>query len=74
MPKEEFQKLHEEAVAQGLHHYRDPATGYMVTTALGHRARGSCCGCGCRHCPFDDPCDEVDTDPTVVASKKDYLS
>lgn len=21
-------------------------------TTLGHERRGSCCGCGCRHCPF----------------------
>ncbi|HZE85761.1 MAG TPA: DUF5522 domain-containing protein [Puia sp.] len=27
--------------------------GYMVLTEKYHLARGSCCGNGCRHCPFD---------------------
>jgi hypothetical protein len=25
---------------------------YMVFTAAYHRKRGSCCGSGCRHCPY----------------------
>jgi hypothetical protein len=25
---------------------------YMVFTAAYHLKRGSCCGCGCRHCPY----------------------
>ena len=33
-------------------HYRDPDTGYRVFTEYGLRARGTCCGCGCRHCPW----------------------
>ena len=32
---------------------RRPATGYSVFTSLAHRARGKCCGSGCRHCAFD---------------------
>ena len=27
--------------------------GFRVTTAACHLRRGHCCGCGCRHCPFD---------------------
>ncbi|HJW33309.1 MAG TPA: DUF5522 domain-containing protein [Holophagaceae bacterium] len=27
--------------------------GFRVTTAACHLRRGECCGCGCRHCPFD---------------------
>jgi hypothetical protein len=27
--------------------------GFRVTTAACHLRRGQCCGCGCRHCPFD---------------------
>ncbi|WP_354578249.1 DUF5522 domain-containing protein [Hymenobacter sp. UYP22] len=26
--------------------------GYMVFTEQYHRRRGSCCGSGCRHCPW----------------------
>lgn len=26
--------------------------GYMVFTRAYHLKRGSCCGTGCRHCPF----------------------
>ncbi len=33
--------------------YADPQTGYAVFTELGLLARGKCCGCGCRHCPFE---------------------
>jgi len=44
--------LHAAACAGGAMSYRDPATGYSVFTALAHERRGTCCGCGCRHCPF----------------------
>jgi hypothetical protein len=26
--------------------------GYIVFTAAYHLKRGTCCGSGCRHCPF----------------------
>jgi hypothetical protein len=26
---------------------------YVVFTAAHHLRRGSCCGSGCRHCPFE---------------------
>jgi Family of unknown function (DUF5522) len=26
--------------------------GYLVFTAAYHLKRGSCCGSGCRHCPY----------------------
>lgn len=29
--------------------------GLVVFTAAYHLARGSCCGSGCRHCPYDPP-------------------
>ena len=45
--------LHAEAVSQGRESYVDPDTGYRVITELGHLRRGKCCGCGCRHCPFE---------------------
>ena len=47
-----WSRLHSQAVRKGLDHYVDPATGLQVMTTLGHERRGSCCGCGCRHCPF----------------------
>lgn len=43
---------HDEAVAAGRAVYEDPATGYLVFTAEALAARGYCCGCGCRHCPY----------------------
>lgn len=44
--------LHDEACARGASHYVDADTGRLVFTAVGLKARGRCCGCGCRHCPF----------------------
>jgi Family of unknown function (DUF5522) len=43
---------HDDAVARGDAGYRDPATGFFVFTAETLRARGWCCGNGCRHCPY----------------------
>ncbi|MBI1371920.1 MAG: hypothetical protein GC159_04055 [Phycisphaera sp.] len=39
---------------EGEDYYRD-ALGRVVFTAAYHLRRGSCCGNGCRHCPFDSP-------------------
>jgi hypothetical protein len=36
---------------EGRHYYREGE--FIVFTELYHRSRGSCCGSGCRHCPFD---------------------
>ena len=32
--------------------YTDPRTGFMVFTEMAALKRGSCCGRGCRHCPY----------------------
>ena len=32
--------------------YLDPASGLFVLTAGFLAARGTCCGRGCRHCPY----------------------
>ena len=32
--------------------YLDPATGLFVQTAATLARRGTCCGQGCRHCPY----------------------
>ena len=47
-----FAAVHERACALGQHSYVDPDTGYRVFTQLGLERRGTCCGCGCRHCPY----------------------
>ncbi|HCH63635.1 MAG TPA: hypothetical protein DFR83_12585 [Deltaproteobacteria bacterium] len=47
-----YDALHQAACSAGNRTYRDPESGYRVFTALAHEARGSCCGFGCRHCPY----------------------
>jgi hypothetical protein len=36
---------------QDIHYYMDGTR--VVFTALFHIQRGSCCGNGCKHCPYD---------------------
>ncbi|MFP5321848.1 MAG: DUF5522 domain-containing protein [Acidimicrobiia bacterium] len=43
---------HRAAVEAGEPGYLDPATGLFVLTAAELVARGTCCGSGCRHCPY----------------------
>lgn len=43
---------HAAALAAGEATYRDPITGYRVLTAHTLAERGTCCGLGCRHCPY----------------------
>ena len=43
---------HAAAVAAGEAGYLDPDTGLFVLTAAFLAARGTCCGRGCRHCPY----------------------
>lgn len=50
----DIERIHKEACERGETSYRDPQTGYIVITEIGHIKRGSCCGCGCRHCPWSD--------------------
>ena len=45
-------RAHQAAVERGEPMYLDPATGYAVFTAAELERRGTCCGAGCRHCPF----------------------
>jgi hypothetical protein len=47
------ERAHAEAVARGDETYVDPVTGYFVLTEATLRARGTCCGSGCRHCPYE---------------------
>ena len=50
---ENLATLHDRAVAAGEKTYKDPATGYKVMTSATLSKRGRCCGCGCRHCPYN---------------------
>lgn len=43
---------HDRAMAEGRPAYLDPGTGLIVLTAGSLWLTGSCCGSGCRHCPF----------------------
>ena len=53
MDIEDIGRLHDDAVRCARPSYTDPSTGYTVFTAETLRARGRCCGCGCRHCPYN---------------------
>ena len=52
MNEDSRQTLHEQACRDGEEFYVDPETGWRVFTEVGLRRRGSCCGSGCRHCPY----------------------
>ena len=43
---------HDDAVVNGKDSYIDPSSGLTVLTVSAHKARGTCCSSGCRHCPF----------------------
>ncbi len=40
------------ALSEGIDYYLDE-NGLLVFTAAYHLRRGTCCGSGCRHCPFE---------------------
>ena len=52
------QRAHDAAERKGKAGYVDPQTGLLVLTASYLSNRGTCCGAGCRHCPF--PLEEQD--------------
>ncbi|MGD8317028.1 MAG: DUF5522 domain-containing protein [Myxococcales bacterium] len=45
-------EAHRQAMERGDQGYLDPDTGLFVMTEATLRARGKCCGSGCRHCPY----------------------
>ena len=45
-------ELHAAAVAADQPGYLDPGSGLFVQTAATLARRGTCCGQGCRHCPY----------------------
>jgi Family of unknown function (DUF5522) len=50
----EILAAHAAALAAGDPGYLDPDTALFVLTAGFLAARGTCCGRGCRHCPYVD--------------------
>ena len=50
--RKEILAAHRAARAAGAPTYVDPATGYFVLTSDELARRGTCCGQGCRHCPY----------------------
>ncbi len=54
----EIVAAHDGAVRAGRPGYFDPDSGLFVLTASWLLARGTCCGRGCRHCPYDAPAPE----------------
>lgn len=48
----EILAAHAAALAAGISGYADPETGLFVLTAGFLADRGTCCGRGCRHCPY----------------------
>ncbi len=49
----DYTALHDAACCAGEMTYTDPESGYQVFTEIAHKKRGKCCGCGCKHCPFN---------------------
>jgi hypothetical protein len=45
-------RAHARACERGEAGYMDPETGLFVMTSVYLRRRRSCCGTGCRHCPW----------------------
>ena len=50
--RERILAVHDAALSAGEPGYRDPFTGLFVMTAQYLVDRGTCCGNGCRHCPY----------------------
>jgi hypothetical protein len=50
--RKEILANHDAAMASGRPGYPDPVTGLFVLTAAWLAERGTCCGNGCRHCPY----------------------
>lgn len=48
----DIEDVHAEACYRGDSTYIDPETGYSVFTSVGLMKKKTCCGSGCRHCPY----------------------
>ena len=58
--------LHERACRAGEEFYLDPETDWRVFTEVELRRRGSCCGSGCRHCPYAHDAVPVEERPRLA--------
>ena len=56
--------MSEEELPEEDYYYDGP---FLVFTAANLRKRGTCCGNGCRHCPYDE-------DGNVVPGKGERVS
>jgi len=52
LDRDQILAAHAAALAADEAGYLDPASGLFVLTAGFLAARGTCCGRGCRHCPY----------------------
>jgi hypothetical protein len=52
---DEVMAAHDAACRRGDDQYVDPLTGLPVFTSDFLARRGTCCGSGCRHCPYGAP-------------------
>ncbi|WP_203718217.1 DUF5522 domain-containing protein [Asanoa siamensis] len=50
--QQEIIEAHDRALLADAPGYSDPRTGLFVLSAGFLAARGTCCGRGCRHCPY----------------------
>ena len=50
--RSEILAAHAAALDRGEAGYLDPSTGLFVLSAAYLADRGTCCGKGCRHCPY----------------------
>ncbi len=66
MNENNWRVLHERACRAGEEFYLDPETGRRVFTEVGLRRRGSCCGSGCRHCPYAHEAVPVEERPRLA--------
>lgn len=48
----DFKSLHQIACLKEESGYLDPKTGLFVLTSFYLEQQESCCGSGCRHCPY----------------------
>ena len=49
----DIEKLHDLACKEGRDTYVDTISGFHVMTRNALLKQGSCCGNGCRHCPYE---------------------
>jgi len=60
-------------LVEGIDFYINP-DGYIVLTEKYHREKGSCCGMGCLHCPYNYENVPEPRRSLLLASKDDKTS